>query len=172
MVEARAMASISDMGVKNLKCELIDSQTLMDLHPNNVIPVLKNKTFESGGNRYLIATVLDESRGRPTSVIAEFYNCPASYQAKPSGIVKLLPGAHEVKPVSFAEIENRQCKVISSHVVDETHPDSLYTELANEVFMSGGNRYHITKIIDTDGINATSVSADIYRCKHQSVAFE
>ncbi|OEE63297.1 DUF1471 domain-containing protein [Enterovibrio norvegicus] len=172
MIEARTVASISEMGVHKLNCEMIDTQTLMDLHPNNVTPTLKNKTFESGGNRYRIATVLDERKGRPSSVVAEIYHCPISFQTKPAGVVKLLPGAHEVKPVSFAEIENVNCKVVGSHVVEETSPDSVYTELSNEVFMSGGNRYHITKIIATDGVNTTSVSADIYRCKHQSVAFE
>ncbi len=85
--------------------------------------------------------------------------------------LSLLPGAHVVKSVSFSEIENSQCKVLSSHVVQKTSPNSLETELANEVFMQGGNRFHITKIISSDGHRPTSVAADIYRCKHKTVDF-
>lgn len=169
---AKSISEISNVAVHNLDCEMIDSYTLEETHPNNVTPVLKNQTYMSGGNRYLIAEVLDTSRGRPTSVVAEIYGCKTqAYHVKPAGTVSLLPGAHEVKPIAFAEIENSTCKVIGSHIVEETTPESLYTELANEVFMRGGNRYHITNIIASDGSKPTSVAADIYRCKHQSVAF-
>ncbi len=173
MKEATSISQISQVAVNNMGCTMIDSYTLEDSHPNNVTPVLKNQTYISGGNRYRIAEVLDTRRGRPSSVVAEIFSCPtSSYQVKPAGQVQLLPGAHEVKPIAFAEIENTTCKVIGSHVVQETEPESVYTELANEVFMRGGNRYHITKIIATDGANPTSISADVYRCKHRSVAFD
>ncbi|MGD8231592.1 DUF1471 domain-containing protein [Vibrio sp. TRT 1302] len=169
---AKSISPISEVAIHNLDCEMIDTYTLEDAHPNNVTPVLKNQTHMSGGNRYRIAEVLDTSRGRPSSVVAEIYSCgTTTYNTKPAGIVSLLPGAHEVKPIAFAEIENSTCKVIGSHIVEETNPEGLYTELANEVFMRGGNRYHITNIIASDGAKPTSVSADIYRCKHQSVAF-
>jgi len=172
MPEAKSIGEISEVAIRNLQCEMIDTYTLADSHPNNVTPVLKNQTYISGGNRYRVAEVLDTRRGRPSSVVAEIFVCNSSkYKAKPAGIVSLLPGAHAVKPIAFAEIENSTCKVLGSHVVEETNPDGLYTELANEVFMRGGNRYHITNIIATDGSRATSVAADIYRCKHQSVAF-
>lgn len=172
MKEAMSVGQISEIAVHNLNCTMIDTYTLEDSHPNNVIPALKNQAYMSGGNRYRIADVLDTRRGRPSSVVAEFYLCPTtSYQVKPSEVVRLLPGAHEVKPIAFAEIENTACNVIGSHVVQETNPKSVYTELANEVFMRGGNRYHITNIIATDGSNPTSISADVYRCKHRSVAF-
>lgn len=172
MPAAKSIGEISEVAIHNLDCEMIDTYTLEDAHPNNVTPVLKNQTYMSGGNRYRIAEILDTSRGRPSSVVAEIYSCKtATYKAKPSGIISLLPGAHEVKPIAFAEIENSTCKVIGSHIVEETSPEGLYTELANEVFMRGGNRYHITNIIETDGSKPTSVAADIYRCKHQSVSF-
>ena len=173
--EARTVSQISAVGVRQLNCQHIHTYTLKDAHPNNVAPVLMNETHFAGGNRYAIAEVLDTRRGRPTSVVAEFYSCseekPQEYNVKPAGIVKLLPGAHSVEPISFAEIENTDCKVLTSYVVEPTHPESIYNELSNEVFMRGGNRYHITKIIATDGTNPTPVAADIYRCKHRSVDF-
>ncbi|ELA4932426.1 DUF1471 domain-containing protein [Vibrio vulnificus] len=169
--EARSITPISEAAIHNLNCEIVDTYTIDDSHPNNVAPVLKNETYQAGANRYRIITVLAERRGRPSSVVAEFYSCSNPYNSKPSGVVKLLPGVHGVSPISFAEVENSNCKVVGSHVVEKTAPENLFTELANEVFMKGGNRYHITKIIDTDGVSPTSVSADIYRCRHQSVSF-
>ncbi|MFA0086104.1 DUF1471 domain-containing protein [Vibrio sp. 10N.261.51.F12] len=169
--EAQSITPISKAAIHNLNCEIIDTYTIDDSHPNNVTPVLKNETYQAGGSRYRIITVLSERRGRPSSVVAEFYSCTSPHKSRPSGVVNLLPGAHGVSPISFAEMENSDCKVVGSHVVEKTDPQNLATELANEVFMKGGNRHHITKIIDTDGVNPTSVAADIYRCKHQSVSF-
>lgn len=169
--EARSVTPISEVAIHTLGCKIVDTYTIDDSHPNNVTPILKNEAYQAGANRYRIVTVLDERRGRPSSVVAEFYSCSNPYKIKPSGVVNLLPGAHVVSPISFAEVENSNCKVVGSHVVEETDPENLFTELSNEVFMKGGNRYHITKIIATDGVNPTSVAADIYRCKHQSVNF-
>ncbi|MUJ28918.1 DUF1471 domain-containing protein [Aliivibrio fischeri] len=171
MPEAKVISPISEMAAHKLNCEIVDTYVLEKSHPNNVLPVLKNQTFLLGGNRYRVSSVLSERRGKPTGVVAEIYSCPNPYEVKPAGRVNLLPGAHDVKPITFSEIENTDCKVLTSHVVDKTNPDNIYTELSNEVFMRGGNRYHITKIIDTDGANPTSLAADIYRCKHQSVDF-
>ena len=95
----------------------------------------------------------------------------AIFVKKPSGNVQLLPGAYSVKPLTFTEIENNKCKIINTYVVERTAPNSLETELANEAYMMGGNRFHITKIIDSDGQKAISVVADIYRCKHATIAY-
>lgn len=171
MTEARSITPISEAAFQNLNCDIVGTHTIDDSHPNNVTPILKNEAYQAGANRYRIISVLAERRGRPSSVVAEFYSCSNPYRAKASGIVKLLPGAHSVSPISFAEVENASCKVVGTHFVEETAPENLVTELANEVFMKGGNRYHIVKIINTDGVNLTSVVADIYRCKHQSVNY-
>ncbi|QQD04131.1 membrane lipoprotein lipid attachment site-containing protein [Vibrio parahaemolyticus] len=118
-----------------------------------------------------IATVLDTSRGRPSSVVAELYDCQVANISSEAEKVKLLTGANEVQPISFAEVENNECKVIGNKVVSESQKGSLFDELSNQVYMAGGNRYHVTNIIESEGQTPTSVSADIYRCKHRSVAF-
>ncbi|RWX57390.1 DUF1471 domain-containing protein [Photobacterium chitinilyticum] len=169
--EAKEVTPITEISAIQLKCELIEVYTLEDSHPNNVVPILKNQTYLSGGNRYRISDVLKTRKGRPSSVMAELYKCGTPYTMKPAGNVQLLPGAYSVKPIAFSEIENNDCKILTTHVVEKTSPDSLEIELANEAYMLGGNRFHITKIIDSDGVNPTSVVADIYRCKHRTVAF-
>ncbi|KXI20964.1 DUF1471 domain-containing protein [Photobacterium sanguinicancri] len=169
--EAAKITPISEIGINQLSCKIVGTHTIGDAHPNNVDRILKNETYMAGGNRYRIITVLETRKSRPSSVVAEFYTCGSDFNSKPAGNVKLLPGAHTVRPISFTEIENNSCKVLSSHVVEKTSPNSLETELANEAFMLGGNRFHITKIIDSDGKNPTSVAADIYRCKHKTVDF-
>ncbi|MGL6028035.1 MAG: DUF1471 domain-containing protein [Vibrio sp.] len=172
--EAASIAPINKAGAEMLGCQMVSSYFIEDTHPNNVDRILKNETFASGGNRYYIANVLDTRRGRPSSVIAELYNCPSTPSVSLAKATKtmLLPGANEVQPISFAEVENNKCKVISNQVVSEQQKGALFDELANRVYMAGGNRYHVVKVIETDGQNPTSVSADIYRCKHQSVAYE
>ncbi|MDV5059136.1 membrane lipoprotein lipid attachment site-containing protein [Vibrio diabolicus] len=169
--QAINITPITDIAVKNLNCRMVDSYTIEDVHPNNVDRILKNQTYASGGNRYHIATVLDTSRGRPSSVVAELYDCQVAKISLEAEKVKLLPGANEVQPISFAEVENNECKVIGNKVVSESQKGSLFDELSNQVYMAGGNRYHVTNIIDSEGQDPTSVSADIYRCKHRSVAF-
>ncbi|AWA98117.1 MULTISPECIES: hypothetical protein [Vibrio] len=172
--QAVNISPITDVAIKNLNCQMVDSYTIEDIHPNNVDRMLKNQTYASGGNRYHIATVLDTSRGRPSSVVAELYHCPSAPSVSVAKATKtmLLPGANEVQPISFAEVENNECKVIGNQVVSEQQKGSLFEELANQVYMAGGNRYHVVKVIETDGQTPTSVSADIYRCKHRSVAYE
>ncbi|HHX8269656.1 TPA: DUF1471 domain-containing protein [Vibrio diabolicus] len=169
--QAINITPITDIAIKNLNCRMVDSYTIEDVHPNNVDRILKNQTYASGGNRYHIATVLDTSRGRPSSVVAELYDCQVAKISLEAEKVKLLPGANEVQPISFAEVENNECKVIGNKVVSESQKGSLFDELSNQVYMAGGNRYHVTNIIESEGQTPTSVSADIYRCKHRSVAF-
>ncbi|GAL06151.1 hypothetical protein JCM19237_1796 [Photobacterium aphoticum] len=70
--------------MQQLNCTLIETFTLEDSHPNNVDPALKNQTYLSGGNRYRIATVLTERRGRPTGVVADIYVCSSAHQVKPT----------------------------------------------------------------------------------------
>ncbi|MGR5543782.1 DUF1471 domain-containing protein [Vibrio sp. PNB22_2_2] len=172
--QATSIAPINKSAAERMGCQMVNSYVIEDAHPNNVDRILKNETFASGGNRYYISNVLDTSRGRPSSVVAEMYNCPLTSEAKVTQVTKtmLLPGANEVQPISFAEAENSECKVIGNQVVSEQQKGSLFDELANQVYMAGGNRYHVVKVIETDGQNPTSVSADIYRCKHRSVAYE
>ncbi|MDV5045862.1 DUF1471 domain-containing protein [Vibrio diabolicus] len=169
--QAINITPITDIAIKNLNCRMVDSYTIEDVHPNNVDRILKNQTYASGGNRYHIATVLDTSRGRPSSVVAELYDCQVAKISLEAEKVKLLPGANEVQPISFAEVENNECKVIGNKVVSESQKGSLFDELSNQVYMAGGNRYHVTNIIESEGQTPTSVSADIYRCKRRSVAF-
>lgn len=169
--QAINITPITDIAIKNLNCRMVDSYTIEDVHPNNVDRILKNQTYASGGNRYHIATVLDTSRGRPSSVVAELYDCQVAKISLEAEKVKLLPGANEVQPISFAEVENNECKVIGNKVVSESQKGSLFDELSNQVYMAGGNRYHVTNIIESEGQTPTSVSADSYRCKHRSVAF-
>ncbi|GAB7230863.1 hypothetical protein VrSk94_45580 [Vibrio rotiferianus] len=172
--QATSIAPINKSAAERMGCQMVNSYVIEDAHPNNVDRILKNETFASGGNRYYISNVLDTSRGRPSSVVAEMYNCPLASDAKFTQVTKtmLLPGANEVQPISFAEVENNECKVIGNQVVSEQQKGSLFEELANQVYMAGGNRYHVVKVIETDGQNPTSVSADVYRCKHRSVAYE
>ncbi|WP_299012992.1 lipoprotein [uncultured Photobacterium sp.] len=169
--EARTVTAISEIGVQQLNCQIVGTHTIDDAHPNNVERELKNEAYMAGGNRYRIVAVLDTHRSRPSSVVAELYNCPSPYKAKPAGNVELLPGAYSVKPITFTEIENNECKILNTHVVEKTSPDNLEIELSNETYMMGGNRFHITKIIDSNGNKPTSVVADIYRCKHTTVAY-
>ncbi|MCL1126226.1 DUF1471 domain-containing protein [Shewanella surugensis] len=174
MPEANSVTAITAANAAENKCEFIKTDTLTTKHPNNVARELKNKTYVAGGNRYLIAEVLERKKGRPTSVKAVFFRCPVAYnyKVKPAGNVQLLPGANSVKPIAFSEIENNNCKILTTHMIDKTSPDSLEVELSNETYMQGGNRFHITKIVDANHGRPTSVVADIYRCQHRTVAFE
>ncbi|WP_104041708.1 DUF1471 domain-containing protein [Vibrio hyugaensis] len=171
--QATNISPITKVAVQNLDCQMVDSYIIEDAHPNNVDRMLKNQTYASGGNRYHITKVLDTSRGRPSSVVAELFNCPSAPSVSVAKATKimLLPGANEVQPISFVEIENNECKVIGNKVVAEQQQGTLFDELSNQVYMAGGNRYHVVKVIETDGQNPTSVSADVYRCKHRSVAY-
>ncbi|HIF9152126.1 TPA: DUF1471 domain-containing protein [Photobacterium damselae] len=168
--QASSIAPINKSAAERMGCQMVNSYVIEDAHPNNVDRILKNETFASGGNRYYIAKVLDTRSGRPSSVVAELYNCPSALGKATKTM--LLPGANEVQSISFAEVENNECKVIGNQVVSEQQKGSLFDELANQVYMAGGNRYHVVKVIETNGQNPTSVSADIYRCKHRSVAYE
>ncbi|MCG6283920.1 DUF1471 domain-containing protein, partial [Vibrio diabolicus] len=135
--QAINITPITDIAIKNLNCRMVDSYTIEDVHPNNVDRILKNQTYASGGNRYYIATVLDTSRGRPSSVVAELYDCQVAKISLEAEKVKLLPGANEVQPISFAEVENNECKVIGNKVVSESQKGSLFDELSNQVYMAG-----------------------------------
>ncbi|MDC5817758.1 DUF1471 domain-containing protein [Vibrio europaeus] len=147
---------------------------MTDSHPNNVVPVLKNEAYLAGANRYLIREVTKTRRSRPSSVIAEFYNCNGYQSPKKlttESQIKLIPGAQNVTPIAFSEVENNSCKILTTHVFKEVSQDNLEIELANQTYMLGGNRFHITKLIDTDKGQAKSVVADIYRCKHRTVNY-
>ncbi|ELA7155458.1 TPA: DUF1471 domain-containing protein [Vibrio parahaemolyticus] len=172
--QAINISPITDIAIRNLNCQMVDSYTIEDIHPNNVDRMLKNQTYASGGNRYHIATMLDTSRGRPSSVVAELCNYPSapSISVAKATKIMLLPGANEVQPISFSEVENNECKVIGNQVVSEKRLGSLFDELANQVYMASSNRYYVVKMIETDGQNPMSVSADTYRCKRRFVAYE
>ncbi len=53
--------------------------------------------------------------------MAELYKCGSPYTMKPAGNVQLLPGAYSVKPIAFSEIENNDCKILTTHVVEKKH---------------------------------------------------
>ncbi|MEF1281072.1 DUF1471 domain-containing protein, partial [Vibrio fortis] len=38
MPEAKSIGEISEVAIRNLQCEMIDTYTLADSHPNNVTP--------------------------------------------------------------------------------------------------------------------------------------
>lgn len=170
---AKNISKISEHSVNFLRCELLKTHTIQGAHPNNIEPELKNVTYKSGGNHFSIIEVLDTKKKRPSSVVAAIYQCgKSSDEAKVSSeMTQLLPGAHMVKAISFAEIENSTCKLIGSHFVKKTSPEAVMTNLANETYMMSGNRYQITKIISIQDGAPTSVYADIYRCKHKSAHF-
>ncbi|MDE1461136.1 hypothetical protein [Spartinivicinus poritis] len=183
--EAKTIKAMTPQEVtRKSECQFVGTHTITKAHPNNVSRELKNVTYQKGGNRYFISKVLSTSKkSRPTGVVAELYSCdlttgaavypPSSAPAviNDSARTSLIPGAHSVRAISFAEIENNLCKVLGTHTVPKTHPDNIEPELANQSYMMGGNRYHITKIISTKNAKPTSVIADVYRCKHQSVHF-
>lgn len=75
MQEARGVTSITEVSAIQKKCKSIELYTVEDSHPNNVAPLLKNAAYLSGANRYRIADVLKTRKGRPSSVLAEFYMC-------------------------------------------------------------------------------------------------
>lgn len=184
--EAKSIKAMSPQEVaRKSECNFVGTHTIPKTHPNNVSRELKNVTYQKGGNRYFISKVLSTTRkSKPTGVVAELYSCDlttgsaAIYPPSTAPAVinnnartSLIPGAHTVRAISFAEIENNLCKVLGTHTVPKTHPDNIEPELANQSYMMGGNRFHITKIIATQNAKPTSVVADVYRCKHQSVHF-
>ena len=171
MPEAKMITLISESSVLRQKCEMVDVYTLDGAHPNNVTPLLKNEAYLSGANRYSISDVTKTRKGRPSSVVANFYKCYAGSKLMFNSQVKLLPGAQSVAPIAFSEVENNSCKVLTTHVFNEISPEGLEVELANKTYMLGGNRFHITKVIEVEAGAATSVVADIYRCKHRSVNY-
>ncbi|EGQ7700617.1 TPA: DUF1471 domain-containing protein [Vibrio vulnificus] len=171
MAEARNVTPITDVAVSNLKCDFVKVFTLEDSHPNNVIASLKNETYLAGGNRYKIAEVLATRRGRPSSVVAEMYSCNNMSKTSLESQISLIPGAQNVMPIAFSEVENNSCKILTTHVFNEVSLKDLETELANKTYMLGGNRFHITKIIESESGEPNSVVADIYRCKHRTVNF-
>ncbi|WP_299494864.1 hypothetical protein [uncultured Shewanella sp.] len=174
MLEASNVVPITAAQAAHDKCEFVKSFNVKTEHPNNLQPELKNQTYLAGANRYLITNVIEKRKQRPVNVDATLFKCPiiTAYDAKPAGTIQLLPGANSVKPITFAEIENQNCKVLTTHMIEKTSPHSLEVELANETYMQGGNRFHITKIVDASNGRPTSVMADIYRCQHRTVAFE
>ncbi|KLN65878.1 hypothetical protein [Vibrio sp. VPAP30] len=174
MSQAKNVTPISESSVISQKCDFVEVYTLADSHPNNVVPVLKNEAYLAGANRYLISEVTKTRRNRPSSVIAEFYRCNPHQTKKKLTIesqIKLIPGAQNVSPIAFAEVENNSCKILTTHVFKEVSSEDLEVELANQTYMLGGNRFHITKLIDTEDGQAKSVVADIYRCKHRTVNY-
>ncbi|NYZ66502.1 DUF1471 domain-containing protein [Endozoicomonas sp. SM1973] len=180
--EAKTIKAMTPQEVtRKSECQFVGTHTITKAHPNNVSRELKNVTYQKGGNRYFISKVLSTIKSKPTGVVAELYSCdlttgegtPSSPTAtiNDNSRTTLIPGAHAVRAISFAEIENNLCKVLGTYTVPKTHPKNIEPELANQSYMMGGNRYHITKIISTRGSQPTSVIADVYRCKHQSVHF-
>ncbi|WP_222937532.1 hypothetical protein [Spartinivicinus ruber] len=180
--EAKSIKAMSPLEVaRKSECNFVGTHTITKAHPNNVTRELKNVAYQKGGNRYFISKVLSKNKSRPTGVVAELYSCDLTTGAattnSPTATINnnsrttLIPGAHAVRAISFAEIENNLCKVLGTYTVPKTHPDNIEPELANQSYMMGGNRYHITKIISTRSSKPTSVIADVYRCKHQSVHF-
>ncbi|MGR5077923.1 DUF1471 domain-containing protein [Photobacterium swingsii] len=170
---AQNIANISETSARLLGCQLLKAHTIKDAHPNNVDRELKNVTFQSGGSHYSIVEVLETRKRRPSSVVAAIYQCSANapQETNNADSVKLLPGAHQVKAITFAEIENTACKVLGSQFIKETTPENLEVNLANEAYMMSGNRYQVTKIVATEHGAPTSVYADIYRCKHQTAHY-
>ena len=169
MPEATSVTSISETSASYQGCETIDVYVLEDAHPNNVVPVLKNEAYLAGANRYSISEVVETRRGRPSSVVAQFYSCESAHRSTSDATMKLLPGAQSVSPVAFSEVENTSCKILTTKTFEETSQEQLEIDIANEAYMLGGNRFHITKILEVDNGSPTSVVADIYRCKHRTL---
>ncbi|MDO6500123.1 DUF1471 domain-containing protein [Photobacterium sanguinicancri] len=173
---AESVSEISEHSVRFLNCDLIKTHTIQNAHPNNVDLELKNVAYASGGNHYSVVEVLATRKNRPTGVVAAIYQCGEQIQEKKpelttSDVAQLLPGAHLVKAITFAEIENATCKVLGTQFIEKTSPEGVYINLANDTYMMSGNRYQIKKIVSTFGGAPTSVYADIYRCKHQSAHY-
>ncbi|WP_028864610.1 hypothetical protein [Psychromonas aquimarina] len=173
--DAKNITEISEYRRGKLNCEIVKVQRLEKVHPNNVIPTLQNATLAAGGNHYSINAVLATRKSRPTSLIAELLECDDAYNLTASAQYKksttLLPGAKSVEPISFVEAENNECKILTTYVVEKTAAKNLNVELKNETYMKSGNRFHITKILEIENGQPTSVVADLYRCRHQSVNF-
>ncbi|KFK57459.1 hypothetical protein JS84_25930, partial [Vibrio vulnificus] len=104
-------------------------------------------------------------------VVAEMYSCDNMSKTSLESHISFIPGAQNVMPIAFSEVENNSCKILTTHVFNEVSLKDLETELANKTYMLGGNRFHITKIIESESGEPNSVVADIYRCKHRTVNF-
>ncbi len=174
---AEKVSAIKD--TSNLNCKLVGTHTIMKAHPNNISRELKNAAYAKGGNRYKVVNILSGKAPKPTGVVAELYQC--NFQTvKPSsppattidpGLITVIPGAETVQPLSFAEVENNKCKVVGSKRIELLPAEELKKELANQSYMMGGNRYHVTHITPASEEQSGSVNADVYRCKHQSMSF-
>lgn len=178
MPEAENINPVVNITTINNQCEVVSVYTLEDSHPNNVTPTLKNAAYLAGANGYRIIEVTETHRSRPSSVIAEFYRCVENTvktsqtdKLSVSSQLKLLPGAQSVVPIAFSEVENNSCKILTTQVFKEASSKALEVELANQTYMLGGNRFHITKLLEEQAGEATSVVADIYRCKHRTIDY-
>ena len=160
--EANKVTAISPALAKEEKCQIIATHSIKDAHPNNVDRELKNVTYAKGGNHFAIIEVMDTQSSRPSSVVAELYNC--NDRTAENTDSELLPGAENVKPLIISDMNQKQCTLIDTDVVKSAHADNLETEIANKTYMLGGNRFHITKVIDTEEGKASSVVIDAYRC--------
>lgn len=134
---------------------------------------LANETCRNDGGRNCNVTEINgkpaanfdlNNAGIPRGNVSKAVEVISENKSKPL----LLPGAYGVQPMTFTEIENNSCKVITTNSI-QTKPENLEVELSNIAYMTSGNRYHITKIINTDG-DSISVIADIYRCSQRTLA--
>ncbi|SMY33779.1 hypothetical protein PMAL9190_01238 [Photobacterium malacitanum] len=166
--EAEKITVLSPALAKQEHCQIIATHTIKDAHPNNVDRELKNTTFIKGGNHYAIVNVLDTRRSRPSSVVAEIYNCTNTTAVNNNHTI--LPGAEIVLPLRISETEANACRLLNTEVVKSTNPNNLQTQIANQTYMLGGNRFHITQVIEMKKHLPSSVVIDAYRCKTTTIA--
>ncbi|WP_108652767.1 hypothetical protein [Dongshaea marina] len=166
------------------QCKWVGTDTIQKEQPANVYRKLRNDTYQRGGNRYRVTSILSTQGSLPTGLVAELYQCPvastdsgnttdsdtSSGTQTGNALIQYIPGAESVQPVRFRA--DQHCKIVGSSVVRDDNPKNMEVKLANESYMLGGNRYHITKILKTKDAQPVSVISDVYRCKLSDMNME